>query len=636
MSRRSMLPMLLLLAASFGFVGCSNEPPQAVISSPQNGQHFVPSESITFSGTAEDEEDGLLEGGALVWTSDQDGQIGTGTTFQNNTLSAATHRITLTAEDGDGESGSAEITIIVNSAPTAAITAPSTGSLFATTAAITFEGTGMDGPDNPLSGASLVWSSDHDGVFGTGTTVVTDALSENTHGISLTAIDSAGDTTSVSIVVVVSDSPLPTITTPANGARFDRLEDIVFTGSARDAQDGTLPGSGLTWSSDLDGEFAVGSPDTMDSLSQGTHVITLTATDSDNQVNQTTIAVIIEPVAPPTVTILQPHSGTFFTSADTVTFRAEAADAQDGELTGAALIWYSDRQNDAIGEGAVVQTADLAPGTHIITLRATDSEEEYGLATIYVHIDAPQVQGFAMIPGGTFTMGSSAQEWGHSSDETQHVVTLNRGFYLWTSEVTEALWAEIMGGPSSSLPVVNVTWDQAVEFCNLLSSRDGLTPAYADEDPTAVYRWSWNQEANGYRLPTEAEWEYACRGGTVTAFASGDIIDGACDEPNLAEIGWYCGNSGNVRHAAGSASSDNAWGLSDMHGNVWEWCWDFEAAYPPGTGVDPVGPQSGAFRIRRGGSYESWAQYCRSANRSSSAASDAEQNLGFRIARWVE
>ena len=351
MSRRSMLPMLLLLAASLGFVGCGNEPPQVVIASLQDGQHFVPGGPVVFSGTAEDEEDGALAGEALVWMSDQGRSNGCRDLLpEQHAVSRVTHRITLTAEDSDGESGSAQVTIVVNGLPTHRDHHSVNGVLV------------RDGGDDHVrrdrhgrAGQPAVR-----GVAGlvlgprrrlrNRTTVVTDALSEHTHEITLTATDSAGDSASVAIVVVVSDAPLPAIATPANGARYERQQDIVFTGSARDAQDGVLPGGGLIWSSDLDGEFGTGSPVTTSSLSQGTHVITLKATDSDNRITERTIVVILEPLAPPVVTVLRPHSGTFYASATTVTFEGRAVDEQDGELTGAALVWHSNRQG-LLGEG---------------------------------------------------------------------------------------------------------------------------------------------------------------------------------------------------------------------------------------------------------------------------------------------
>jgi len=137
-------------------------------------------------------------------------------------------------------------------------------------------------------------------------------------------------------------------------------------------------------------------------------------------------------------------------------------------------------------------------------------------------------------------------------------------------EVTEELWDSVMGSGASTsqLPKVYVNWYEAVAFCNALSVRNGLTPAYTGSGTN----WTWNQLANGYRLPTEAEWESACRAGSVTAFANGPITEAICYplDPNLDAMGWYCGNAGPTLHNVGGKQA-NAWGLNDLHGNVWEW-----------------------------------------------------------------
>jgi formylglycine-generating enzyme required for sulfatase activity len=248
--------------------------------------------------------------------------------------------------------------------------------------------------------------------------------------------------------------------------------------------------------------------------------------------------------------------------------------------------------------------------------------------------DSPYIGDFAYIPRGSFTMGTPLDEpgrWG-GARETQHQVTLTRGYYLSRYEVTEALWGDVMGGGSTSqLPKDDVNWYTVVEFCNALSTREGLTPAYEGSGEN----WAWNQGANGYRLPTEAEWEYACRAGSTTAFANGPLTNLECDDPNLDEMGWYCGNSGIVPHEVGGKQA-NSWGLYDMHGNVWEWCWDLFGDYPTGPVVDPVGPPSGLSRTFRGGCMENVAQECRSGNRNAVLATAASPGLGFRLARSID
>ena len=163
------------------------------------------------------------------------------------------------------------------------------------------------------------------------------------------------------------------------------------------------------------------------------------------------------------------------------------------------------------------------------------------------------------------------------------------------------------------------------------SDLEGLPRCYADDDG----RTFAGLDCQGYRLPTEAEWEYAARAGTQTAFYTGEITQTDCDtvDPNLNAAGWYCGNAGGATHPVGQ-KQPNAWGLYDMHGNVWEWVHDWDGDYPAGDAVDPLGPAAGDNRVRRGGLWLSDAQYARAAFRNSLNPDNGSANaLGFRPAR---
>ena len=249
----------------------------------------------------------------------------------------------------------------------------------------------------------------------------------------------------------------------------------------------------------------------------------------------------------------------------------------------------------------------------------------------------PIPEGYVRIEPGEFTMGSPEDELGREGDETRHQVTVTRAFALKATEVTQAEWRAVMGTDPSvfadcgdTCPVEQVSWFDAVDYVNRVSDAEGLPRCYADD----ADRTFAGLDCTGYRLPTEAEWEYAARAGTQTAFYTGDIVNFGCDpvDANLNLAGWYCGNSGDTTHPVGQKQV-NAWGLYDMHGNVWEWVHDWGAAYPAGAAVDPAGPASGEGRVSRGGSWFLDAHFVRSASRNWFAPADRGSYLGFRPSR---
>jgi len=266
---------------------------------------------------------------------------------------------------------------------------------------------------------------------------------------------------------------------------------------------------------------------------------------------------------------------------------------------------------------------------------------------------------FEMIPidvgaGAVFSMGSPASESGRDSDELSRDVTLTRSFAISAIEVTQSLYVTIMESnpsffPGFSRPVESVTWFDAVAFCNAYSEHDGLTPAYEisgevynSEGHLIAASVNWDRAADGYRLPTEAEWEYACRAGSAEALANGPLTEMRCDlDPNLDAMGWYCGNSeaaGTARSQGVATKAPNAYGLYDMHGNVWEWCWDLYDLYADGPQIDPEGPSDGTAadpRVRRGGSWFYFARDCRSASRDSYYPGSADNTIGMRIVRTL-
>jgi formylglycine-generating enzyme required for sulfatase activity len=216
-------------------------------------------------------------------------------------------------------------------------------------------------------------------------------------------------------------------------------------------------------------------------------------------------------------------------------------------------------------------------------------------------------------------MGSPVKEKFRSKNETLHKVILTKPFYLQTTEVTQAQWIEIMGENPSQFtdcgrdcPVENVSWDDCREFVKRLNQRENT---------------------DKYRLPDEAEWEYACRAGRTAAFANGAITESGCGhDPNLGKIGWYCANAWRKTHPVGRKKKNN-WCLYDMHGNVWEWCQDWYGQYPKGVVINPKGADFGPKRVIRGGSFRNYAENCRSAYRFAYRADLRVNNVGLRMAR---
>jgi len=237
-------------------------------------------------------------------------------------------------------------------------------------------------------------------------------------------------------------------------------------------------------------------------------------------------------------------------------------------------------------------------------------------------------EGMIFVKGGTFQMGSNDGD----SDETPvHTVKVD-DYFIGEYEVTQEEWTEVMGdNPSNwegdNLPVEQIMWFDAVKFCNEKSRVEGLTPCYSGSGENTICDFS----ANGYRLPTEAEWEYAAKGGTESEnykYSGSDSID---------EVAWYDGNSGDKTHSVGG-KQPNELGIYDMSGNVWEWCNDWydgsndDSYYSKSSSNNPRGVSSGSYRVDRGGGWYDYAKYCRVANRRYSP-DYSHSYLGFRLLR---
>ncbi len=262
---------------------------------------------------------------------------------------------------------------------------------------------------------------------------------------------------------------------------------------------------------------------------------------------------------------------------------------------------------------------------------------------------------FNLISVGTFTMGSPDTEPGRLPEESEHQVTLTKPFYIQTTEVTQGQWQEVIGNNPAfynrgeNYPIESVNWFEAAYFANSLSQSEGRSKCYVltdctntpgnDMECTGV---SIKANCTGYRLPTEAEWEFSARAGTNTAYAKPCNFDENVTEiglgfnSNLASMGWYAWNNTNGGYISGTKpvtqKQPNSWGLYDMHGNVHEWCQDWRGDYPTGSVTDPMGPLVGDFRLFRGGNWSLEARSARSAGlRYNNKPGSIFLDLGFRL-----
>jgi formylglycine-generating enzyme required for sulfatase activity len=355
---------------------------------------------------------------------------------------------------------------------------------------------------------------------------------------------------------------------------------------------------------------------TVDVNSTGTYVLTYSVSDAaGNEVNATR-TVTVSDTTDPVVTLLGDANVTHAKDTAWVEPGATASDTLDGNLTNQVTLTGT---VDVNSSGAYVLTYSVSDGA------GNDSNVtrtvNVGMATTHTVQGASNLEMLWVEPG-TFTMGSPSNEAGRGTNETQHNVTLTKGFYLGKYEVTQAQYEAVMTGNSNSLsatpsewpgnanrPVEKVSWDDVQIF---------LTRLNAAEQTAGRLPAGWS-----YVLPTESEWEYACRAGTTTAYSWGATI--ATTNANYSSSGIS-----QTRDVGQYAA--NPWGFFDMHGNVWEWTADrYEANYPTGAVTDPTGPASGSDRVARGGSWYLTGTYLRSARRHYFTPGVRYYYLGFRV-----
>ncbi len=516
-------------------------------------------------------------------------------------------------------------------------------------------------PTSGMNDSGITWTSGNPAVI-SASGVVTRPVSDSTNmDVTLTATITKGAATVKKTFTLTVLKELSE--TEAVAADKDALDIDYADGDSMDSvtQNVTLPtngmnDSGITWTS---GNLAVIS---------ASGVVTRPVSDSTNM-DVTLTATITKGAATDTrsftLKVLRELNNAEAVDADKDALDIDYADgdsmdrvAQDVTLptdgtNGSGITWTSDPA--VISASGVVTRLDDSDTD--VTLTATITK---GTATDTRSFTLKVVSVFVSVEGGTFTMGSPSSESERDSDEVEHEVTVD-SFYMSRYEITHREYIEFLNEAavsetgqlngnelidmddvdvavvyeegkfsfkgtdyvsSENAPVMEVTWYGAAEYANWLSDKSGLPKVYKEIGTSVKASWT----VNGYRLPSEAEWEYAARGGNSSngyKYAGGH---------SPGEVAWYWSNSGSKVHPVGG-KNPNELGLYDMNGNVWEWCWDWYDDYSSGSQSNPSGPDSGSSRVRRGGSWDSSDRSLRSAYRSSSSPGYSDHNLGFRLVR---
>ncbi|MGM0484622.1 MAG: hypothetical protein ACQERI_08750, partial [Candidatus Krumholzibacteriota bacterium] len=278
----------------------SDNSPVASIISPVDSVSFTAGDTVTFSGTGIDHNGSEIPDNSLLWRSDRDGILGTGTIVKCHDLSEYIHIITLTAIDSDNKTDTDAISISICSGgdlPKARISSPSEKDLYVIGETVNFKGSGTDSDDGILAAGSLLWTSDKDGVLGTGASFSNSDLSQNLHVVTLIATDSDGYTGTDNVSInIIPESEIPTaqILSPEDGAIYTEGQQITFSGSGLDSDDGVLSDNRLLWVSDIDGILGTGSSLMVNNLSINSHIVTLTVTDSDSNSDSDSVSVTVE------------------------------------------------------------------------------------------------------------------------------------------------------------------------------------------------------------------------------------------------------------------------------------------------------------------------------------------------------
>ncbi len=405
-----------------------NQSPTATITTPQTNAVVLFGSSVAFAGTGSDPEDGALNGASLVWTSSRDGQIGRGSSTSTSALSAGTHIISLTAKDSRGATSVANVTVVINRAPSATITSPVANAIIVVGTNVTFSGSATDPEDGALAGAALVWTSSRDGQIGTGVTFTTSALSIGTHVITLTAKDAQAAVTSVTrtITMVASTNHAPV-------ASFTMSCVALHCTADASASSDDVGIASYSWDWGNGKSKTVTTPTTTTTYpTAGVFTVTLTVKDGPGLASTIVRKFAVGNQAP-SATIATPANNASFMQGAVVTLTGSATDPEDGVLNGASLVWSSGRDG-VIGTGNTVSASTLSLGTHIISLVAADAQSVKDTAVISITIVANQPPTAVIISpsnGASFIAGKTIGFSGVGSDPEDG--TLSGASLRWTS-----------------------------------------------------------------------------------------------------------------------------------------------------------------------------------------------------------
>lgn len=687
-----------------------NEPPEVEITTPSPNTTFPTGQTIQFVANVSDAED-PVSALAISWSSSLEGNLSLSTTPDSSgeisdyiALIPGEHIIEIQVEDSMGALTTDDVLITIeepNTPPSCAITSPADGSSYPLGSAVSIQGYIIDA-ETATAAISYTWTSSWDGDLGQGTadaggnlTLNTTNLTANNHEIILQAEDEEGGLCQDSINILIGNPPSVTGVQIQGTPYNDQTLTCVAT--VTDPDD--TPTVSYSWES---GGVTLGTGNTIDLsttalLPYDSLTCTVEAVDSMGASAQGSDTITIDNRAPLAPAVNISWSGSNFSSpeeGDSLTCTGSGSSDIDGQSVSYSYSWTSSNGSTSSSQ-TIAGSQTFSGDTWTCTVEASDgslsaSNSDSVLVTgcaFLTTFDTLSLGGGESIEvvkvcAGSFTMGSPSSEEGRDSDETQHSVTLSNDFYAMTTEVSQGMFEQLMGydshtglsttgtngsyGVGANYPAYYVDWHMAADFANAVTEQHNivhgtnLQSCYSCSGvETGV---SCSQAADpyicdGYRLLTEAEWEYAARGGTNTAFwtpnGGGNIpagysnTAGCTDTLTLSDgtvldtITWFCGNNLNYNSSADYGSKeigtklDNDYGLWDMHGNVDEWVHDKYGSYSSSAVTDPVNT-SGSNGILRSGAWGGPPYSIRSADRFSYAQGTRDQwsyGIGFRIGR---